>query len=342
MKVFVFGAGASQGSQGALAPGELKSPLVNELFEEAYRGCNIAFLTEEHLEQCRNRGPLSVEDWLTERWERVSTFQSQKRQSESAFFGKVAFYLWELFRNVSATYDTNNAYGRLLAKLVEQDEKFGFISFNYDTLLDRAVVDKLSTTLTSLEAYVNTPLVKPHGSVNWFFQQRGNDPKPGRHYDRDDEAWLRQASGLMFNGDRFSITGARVMDPTHKDVNSLVNLREVFQKHNYFYPLILMPVTTKWYDFIDGFDDTLLSAGKKLISDASEVYVIGYSANDEVLAEMLRSLSRGSPVHVVGPNQPNKVLKRICRGNPNLKAGRALKMGFDKFVVDYEINDKLQ
>jgi hypothetical protein len=76
MKVFVFGAGASKGSQEGLSlNANQKAPLVDELFSSQY---DQLYLSHEEYIQCQE-GRLdcggSVEQWLSTRWAGVESLR---------------------------------------------------------------------------------------------------------------------------------------------------------------------------------------------------------------------------------------------------------------------------
>ena len=81
----------------------------------------------------------SLEKWLTESWEKIGSLkQAATKSAERALFGRITLYIWNLLREVSKTYDNSNGYYLFAKGLKAQDEAFGLISFNYDTLLDRS------------------------------------------------------------------------------------------------------------------------------------------------------------------------------------------------------------
>src|SRR2546421_4691879 len=68
----------------------------------------------------------------------------------------------------------------MIRKTVEIEEAFGSVSFNYDTLLDKAIDRECECDLYgSLDNYIKSRLIKPHGSVNWFinggYKLNGNE-----------------------------------------------------------------------------------------------------------------------------------------------------------------------
>src|SRR5262249_39049234 len=116
MKVFIFGAGASQASQqpprGSNVPSP-KAPLVDQLFEPQYGDCGRNILSDEEFQEARlgTESARSLEQWLTQRWEQIqSRKQDTTKTGEKAFFGRICFYIWNLLQRVSTTYNDANAY----------------------------------------------------------------------------------------------------------------------------------------------------------------------------------------------------------------------------------------
>jgi hypothetical protein len=127
MKIFVFGAGASKGSQPGIGNLSLHAPLTDELFNSSYANfANEVGLTSELLEQYRNgaKGSESLEIWLTNWWSRIQAVDDINfRQANLSRFGQISLYLWLLLYNVStyagqtnrqASYDPLNGYSILI------------------------------------------------------------------------------------------------------------------------------------------------------------------------------------------------------------------------------------
>lgn len=81
--------------------------------------------------------------------------------------------------------DSPNAYSRLVDAVLGVEEPVGFLSFNYDLLLDRVLLHEsckaapdygisvtMSEYLTTRESAI--ALIKPHGSINWGWCTRCN------------------------------------------------------------------------------------------------------------------------------------------------------------------------
>ncbi len=147
----MFGAVASKASQVPPSEGALAAPLINALFSDDYNGYATHILNRFELEECKQASERGepVEQWLTRRWEQVSRLRSEQHQrAEKVFFARVSFYLWRLFQAISQTYSDQNLYASFLRRLGTEDEPFGLVSFNYDTLLDKALAELLGVAAT--------------------------------------------------------------------------------------------------------------------------------------------------------------------------------------------------
>jgi hypothetical protein len=319
MKVFIFGAGASRASQqsplGFNVPSP-RAPLVNQLFGPEYGKFARDILSDEEFQEARlgTESAGSLEQWLTQRWEQIQSLkQDTTKTGEKAFFGRICVYIWKLLQRVSNTYDAANAYNLFTKKLKERDEPFGLISFNYDTVLDRAVSSQFGEPLISLENYLKVHLVKPHGSVNWLLMQRSNDPKAYPRVDFDVPGLLSQASKQMFNGGPLNFEHVQVLYPEDPELDDAQKLSQAKFSNQYFYPVILLPLTVKQYAFLDGFNERIISEGKKFLSTANEIYLIGYRAADDVIKEMFAKVRSGTTLHVVSRNDSEEIQDRGLR-----------------------------
>jgi len=336
MKVFVFGAGASKGSQEESPHGgHLEAPLVDELFVQVYwRG--PAFLHNDELAECR-QGALecggSVERWLTERWERVESLKEERSKSaEKAFFGRLTCHLWLLLQGVSDSYTLASGYYQFLKRLRLKDEPFALVSFNYDTLLDQAVQDCYGTPLLALRDYLSFGLIKPHGSVNWLLPRRDADPRI-RGMARNDDVRARTATSMLFNGPPHLVDRVVVLPPRV----SSGTLRELLDgtDDDYSYPLLFMPLTTKLYTTVSAFYETVIAKANELLAQASQVYLVGYRAADDIIKEMFQRVAPGTPLHVVGRGRAGDVMKSVLSWATHLSQGEICDTGFMEFAKAY-------
>ena len=335
MQLFIFGAGASFGSQGAV---DLRAPLINNLFSGDYANAAMTagFRGAELRELMTALGPSGdLEAWLTMQWEGLEQLKGKSRQARQMQFGRIAFYIWLILVQASLRLGLD-VYGRLIAKLITRDPDFGFVDFNYDVLLDRAYSRRVGgVTLDSLDAYIRHDIIKPHGSVNWFLRPRFTDPKmPLREQEADIPTRIETAVRHMFSDDGLTCVNEVVYDPWHGDpYRSEFIANDVFSRQ-YSYPLILLPLSSKMYGYVTGFD-RIIEGGKTLAARATEVFIIGYRARDTIIRTILSDVPRGTVLHVVGMGEAAAIAAEIITWQPNFTAGSICEMGFESFVDNF-------
>jgi len=309
MKIFIFGAGASLGSQdrtiGSLDP-SFHAPLVDQLFNPTYKKYSNNTLNESEFEECKNavKSCGSLERWLTERWEAIQALRDENsKQAEKAFFGGITFYLWFLLQAVSSNgYSEPNGYSILLQKIRKKDELFALISFNYDTLLDQAVQHRFRRSLLTLEEYLSFGLIKPHGSVNWLLRKRAEDPGLPEGTQIEQVLRLRTATSKLYNGPPHSMVNIEIINPDNPDLLTFEKTLSRF-RYQYFYPLLFMPLTGKLYSQVEGFQEKIIQRGHDLLRQASEIYLVGYRAADDLIKEMFKNVNSNTVLHVIGIEQ---------------------------------------
>jgi len=342
MQVFIFGAGASKGSQLSDAFAEdHRAPLVNDIFDPRYNShAHNVHLPLSQMEEYRNSLPPdgSLEEWLTDWWERSESAGRQRQHADKADFGRISFYMWQLFQAVSNTYSENNLYRLLLKKIrASNSGDFGLISFNYDTLLDKAYQEVFGyPSGHSIEKYFEANFIKPHGSVNWFMLRRHLDPVvPGHIFVSDPGVRINIASNSMYNGGELPLANVVVMDPTDDAIKHLNFINSPVFQQTYFYPLILMPLSVKLYPLVAAFHGNVMQASKDMIAQATDIYLVGYRASDEIANTMLSNAPDGTHLHVVGTNSAPGIMAAVLEKRKNLKKGKLYQDGFEGFVEKY-------
>lgn len=340
MKVFIFGAGASQGSQDGYVP-NVKAPLVNQLFDTEFDANytdyakNLGFESSDlakYQEAFKQVGDL--EGWLTSLWEEHDVKVSQfARQRNRAMFGRITFYVWWMMQNVSNTYSDQNGYRLFLEKL--GDEEHGFINFNYDTLLDRALVEAGFNLGDNLSTYAGANYSKPHAPVNWFLRKRHTDVSIGGEQSYDSFARIKTASNGLYIDTPLPFD-LRVYQPSHHDLDSIGIMSSSNFDYQYAYPFILIPLTTKLYGHFEKFKENVIDTATHIAGKADEIYLVGYRASDDVIRDILSEVKQGTLLHVVGRDGASATQSEVLKWKPDMKAGEVYSDGFMAFIEQYD------
>ncbi len=110
--------------------------------------------------------------------DRLQTDEAPQVSTRRRELVALRYYLRDLLWDIPNAWDAQapgqTNYHLILQRLDRWREsvntRVALVTFNYDTLLDRAMEDVLGIPLRSIEQYIADPrfrLFKPHGSVNW-------------------------------------------------------------------------------------------------------------------------------------------------------------------------------
>lgn len=124
-----------------------------------------------------------------------------------------------------------------------------------------------------------------------------------------------------------------ILDPAHSILDSIDRLMHYFQDS--FYPLLFMPLTGKTYSTISDFKDVIIDKAIELFRLASDVYLIGYSANDDLIHELLSNSPNKTKLHVVGRLTADSISTNTLSRNQNLIKGEVCEEGFRYFANNY-------
>ncbi|TSC71872.1 MAG: hypothetical protein G01um101438_875 [Parcubacteria group bacterium Gr01-1014_38] len=346
MKVFIFGAGVSLGAQeksGTQA--RTTPPLTQDLFSPNYKDSAEAVgLPNAHLDVYREqlRKSKSLEAWLTAKWEHIQQIGSpEHRRWELNEFGKITFYIWRLIQGVSTAYNTDlTLYRHLLRKIRANEEAYGLITFNYDTLLDRAVQEEFGCALIDLDVYEQARYVKLHGSINWLMRKRPEDRSINRVDSAGASDSFRILASNMYKEAALSAAGLMVIDPSSETMNNLNGLRNVMISTETYYPLLFLPVTTKQYAYVHGFEEKVMQQARNMLQQAQHIYLIGYQAQDEIIRDVMSGVRPNTPLQVVSRNAQSAVqisdrVVEMCQNVLPARGGHNFN-GFEDFVRQYE------
>jgi hypothetical protein len=338
MKVYIFGAGASLGSQSKDIEPNLKAPLIDNVFDADYEEyADALYIDRAKLREIKSRiGDAPLEEWLTKEWDRIHEPHGKEVLSAGLkTFGDLSLYTWWLMTNISTTYDYSNGYHRFLQKLVTLDDKEekAYINFNYDLLLDKAFEKVLGYDLSSMITnYTTHNYLKPHGSVNWFVKMRPSASKLNDADRMEKEIIFSRIAGEMFRAEPIE-KRLIIVDPLNPKLNKLSQLYTgVFDLGEYGFPLVLLPLSTKMDDLISGFMDTFKAELPRIFEKATEIYLIGYRGRDDLVKEMFSYVPPGTKIHSVGLGHAKEVQDHALSLHSNLVAGDVYTDGFSNFV----------
>jgi hypothetical protein len=283
MLMVILGAGASHDSMHPdIAAGmesgarQLKPPLARDLFDNRpifndfvkRFGCDDLAVTLRAV----IRNP---EKNLEEELERLRGRVSDPRIA-SEMVG-LRFYLQAITGECSAWGEkagglTNyGALARHIALTIPEDEDVCFVTFNYDTLLERALGKYKSESFEELDGYISGKykVFKVHGSADWGRQLR---EEPGQHLDGDElRRWMIDRGNDLNIGTVF----VRLAAPSPRDRDGHPVL-----------PAISIPVQGKTVDSFEC-DEGHLAALESSLTRLRKVLVIGWAGNEEHFLGML-------------------------------------------------------
>ena len=340
----IFGAGASfdfvptypppDSSNSAVR--DLRIPLANQLFENRAEFASIAEKLRTLppiVPQLRHRtGNKSVEEVLEElrSMERDHLYWARRQRELMA----VRFYLqkaiwWAETAMVHQARGISN-YGTLLAYIEEfrrSREPVILITFNYDTLIERALSSEFNYTFKDINDYVRRDeykLFKLHGSVNW-----GNPIMDDARLDirQDEQEVINSIIDLAGNFDYeiedFVVTGKPGV---------------VFEKWAYL-PALSIPVRMKsrfscpkhWLPLLE-----------RSLEGVSNLLVIGWSGGeDHFLKKLVPALNKNPDLTltVVTNNQPSASETQTRLATAGLKMNRHYfnLRGFTNFIVSDQV-----
>jgi hypothetical protein len=291
MLLVILGAGASYDSAQQLRPTNLQQPIRNSRIDETLPNeifrpplASQLFDTREIFETMMQRFDAMVElvpllrseDIAVE--ERLEIFKQQADQYPlmKKKLASVRYYLQSaLWRCQDSWHDkvhrgiTN--YGTLVHEidrwLYESKQEVCFVTFNYDTMLERALLRCLNLGINRLSVYIswsNYSLIKLHGSVDWGFETVRVPGIPAH------------PKSIIDNIDKAEITNSY-----RHSANGSMNY-----EGGILFPALSIPVQTK-----DDFScpDAHVQKLESLLPRVTKILTIGWRAREARFIEMLKT-----------------------------------------------------
>jgi hypothetical protein len=237
------------------------------------------------------------------------------------------FYLQELFHKISSNYtDFGTSNYESLASLAldfhikHSQEAIVFISFNYDTLLERALSKVWRVRFDKIDDYIDGPVkvIKPHGSCNWFryFNKSKSNPVSGIKQKDLPKALYHDFGNAIYVMNSLSEQIIIKNEPIHNDVVNEAS----------YVPQIIIPLQKKDPFICPGEHIDILSS---VLKKASELLIIGWKGNERSFHQKLKNALGPIPVTIVskGDKQVISNLNDIIGLQFNLFGGGIVKDG---------------
>jgi hypothetical protein len=374
-RVFIFGAGASACYRNGYT--EEKPPLQSNFWETAFgseanatmqvrRGSIYNYLSDADLYDEKGREKMTVEGVMTKVHEDIiaafgSGLGSGETWQEGIHMPITPFSLAQVYQDLVllCAQTVNNLscgdpcqnYGALVASLQPDDT---LITFNWDTLLDRALWDsghwQPDTGYGIAFGYVldgkwrRTPrkvkksrlrLFKLHGSTNWLIPYTAWDFRDGcrkmifrPETEHVPVCYFRCESDLPSYQELYTPQGMFCygFPPNHPE----------FEAHGCLYPMIVPPSRTKYYSDLPDVLPVLWQEAWERMRRADEIVIIGYSfpETDLMSWELMEEATKWGKIRVtiVDPF-PDAVVKRLKDRLGKRVEIEVKAVGFEKFAA---------
>jgi hypothetical protein len=309
MLMVIFGAGASFDSSAEFRPPSTfgvadpheswRPPLADKLFQ------NQKHLFSDIVRRYPKLAPIlprlrrphagrSLEQQLEIFQNEASEDPERKRQLFS-----VRYYLYELFREISEHWlketDGVTNYASLIDQIrrrIPSDEPIALVTFNYDTLLDRALRAFNYQPQNDLEQHFDShpqlKLFRPHGSVEW--SRLTNHLADTR----------LTPTHLIEQADSFELSEKYI-------VGFATDSHNLFNHGRPIVPAIAIPTQTKTNDTFE-WPKSHRDYLAELIPSVRKILIIGWQAKEAHFLQMLNSnLTNLSHVMIVGKDAPDSI-----------------------------------
>jgi hypothetical protein len=211
----------------------------------------------------------------------------------------------------------------LLNWQAESQEDVALVTFNYDTLLDRAFASALGFNPArfpspNLESYIERgpfSLFKPHGSVDW-----------ARLLENSDDTLTPE--GIRGQHDLIAVAD-RLVSTDRFEINSYGNAWHSLQheSHQLAMPALAIPVNTKTqFECPPGHIQRL----REIIPTVTRLLTIGWRGSEESFLDLWRTTTPKPGVQVVSPGGPDETVANLER--VGLTVHIVEKLGFTDYM----------
>jgi hypothetical protein len=332
----IFGAGASYDSAHAYPVGQgdglvWRPPLANDLFSNPQRAFSDIVksypkLTHILLYLRERSSGRSVEEELELLRDEAKEYAERSRELVS-----VQYYLRDLLFAVTNTWihqtDGVTNYASLMGEILRlnrEQEAVCLVTFNYDLLLDNALLSfryQPQEPEDQFKAHPIIKLFKPHGSVDW-----ARVLKLPRDRQLSRQEIIEKADSVEFTG-QFTSIGEPIRD-SHPEGKTLM-------------PAIAIPLQNKTEDTF-ACPPSHLTYLRELLPSVTKILIIGWQAHEAHFLQILRSglnKERLNHIMVVGKDSQgaSSILTYFADQIGHLPPNNSVaSWGFSQFVVNRE------
>lgn len=336
----IFGAGASFDCQNIYnaQSRRVRIPLTNGLFTvpdidvvhfghqkeilKKYKGADVV----GHLfERQKTSGIKNLEEFLRDLL-KTGTDNTKKNLRQ------IPFYLRELigdFGEMVRDEFRQSDYINLIHYLdISRYGKIILITLNYDLLLDWALENALHANLTTFDSYLGHQnrwfYLKYHGSVNWFYEIKGNlSPGSTRKEKLDWLCEIQPNSDILKEAEKKISKG-------HYELSSDSGFKFLF------YPIMVLPNAEEKSHICP---DNHIEAVRPFLNECEDFLVIGNSMQDLDIMELLKREARKAKKvfvvdRIVERERANELNHRVYLAFPRAEIQSELEIGFANFVTN--------
>lgn len=213
------------------------------------------------------------------------------------------YYLTSLFQTISENYFAfgNTNYSALLGFIkdycINKNEEVCIITFNYDTLLEKALERSSIIEFENIDSYINNEhikLIKWHGSCNWAVKIVGELSKdillhalnktPGSKPDtikylNSFPQFPNVSPGITFCKEGF--IPDKLIDPN-------------LNNWEFYYPHIAIPMVSKTDNLIP---DNHLQIAEETLKKSDEILIIGWKGAEKKFQDLLEKCIGDKPIN---------------------------------------------
>ncbi len=212
----------------------------------------------------------------------------------------IQFYLRQVLAECTTRWHENATgvtnYVDLLSRIDRwrhaHNERVMLVTFNYDTLLDRALASfPMNLDLGSIDGYVKRDdykLVKPHGSTNWGRLLAGRS-EPNMSSEEITRRMIERVAELDFT-DEYAVTGQSVQWGDHRLAFPAIAI-PVEDKSEFACPQAHLNEFVRWL--------TAWRERREQVDDVSHVLVVGWRASENHFLDLITNRLENKRVLIV-------------------------------------------